>query len=259
MFRERIGKINVYRNTLWSMSVAQLKSKYSASILGISWAIINPLLVVSAITFVFVVVFKIQIKNFSLFALAGIFPWMFCSMALSEATISLLNQQHILRQFNLPREIIPLSSVLSNFLNFLLGWLVIYPIFLVFNHNILILMPLLFVVFILNLVFISGLALVFSVLNVFARDISQLLSVILMLWFWVTPIFYSIEMVPLNFRWLCTFNPLTPFVVCYREVVFLGNIPSLVVILQVFLWSFLSIALGFWFFYSCESKILKRL
>lgn len=247
------------RYALWSMVISQLKAKYSGSILGISWAVVNPLLIMLVITFVFTVVFKTEIKNFSFFVLSGIFPWIFFSNALSEATVSFLNQQNILRQFNLSREIIPLSSMLANFLNFLIGWLVIYPLFLFFNPKIITLLPILIVVFLLNLCFVFGLGLILSVANVFIRDIAQLLSVLLMLWLWLTPVFYSVEMVPVKFRWICNLNPMTSYIIYYREVVFAGTIPSFSVFIATFLWAVFSMILGYWVFLRLESGLLKRI
>lgn len=259
MFRETIEKIYLYRYTLWDMSLKQLKAKYSGSILGISWAIINPLLIMSTVTFVFTIIFKTEIKNFSLFVLSGIFPWMFFSNALSEATLSLLNQQSILHQFNLPREILPLSSILSNFLNFLIGWVIIYPLFLFFNPKIISLLPLLIAVLLLNLFFVCGLGLALSVLNIFFRDFGHLLGVLLMFWFWVTPVFYSLDMIPARFRWVCSFNPMTPYVICYREVIFSGYVPNSLVFLGSFLWAGFSLILGLLIFSHFEPKLLKQI
>ncbi|MBN1914020.1 MAG: ABC transporter permease [Candidatus Omnitrophica bacterium] len=258
MLKPRIKKIYSYRHTLWDMAVKQLKAKYIGSILGIFWAVINPLLMMSAISFVFTAVFKIQIKNFPLFALAGIFPWMFFSSALSEATFSILGQQSILRQFNLPREIIPLSSILANFFNFLIGWIIIYPLFLFFNPKIIVMLPLLIIALLLNFFFVCGLGLLFSVLNVFWRDIGQLLGILLIFWFWVTPIFYSLDMIPLKFRWVCNFNPLTAYIVYYREVIFTGSPPSLSMFLAIFFWALVSLIIGLSVFSSLESKLLKE-
>ena len=212
-----------------------------------------------AITFVFTAVFKTEIRNFAFFVLSGIFPWMFFSNALSEATFSILSQQSMLRQFNFPKEILPLSSVLSNFLNFLIGWLIIYPLFLFFNPKIFSVSLFLPICILINLFFVSGLGLLFSALNVFFRDIGQLLGVLLMLWFWITPIFYSVDMVPERFRWVCNLNPMTYFIVCYREVIFKANIPSLSAFIGIFLWAFISLTLGWCLFLRLEPKLLKQI
>ncbi|MBU4140781.1 MAG: ABC transporter permease, partial [Candidatus Omnitrophica bacterium] len=81
MLKGKIKSIYMHRHTLWAMAIKQLKSRYAGSILGFWLAIVNPLLIMFAITFVFNIIFKIEIKNFPLFVLSGIFPWMFFSNA----------------------------------------------------------------------------------------------------------------------------------------------------------------------------------
>jgi lipopolysaccharide transport system permease protein len=257
MIGRRIEQIYYYRRPLWDMAVKQLKVKYIGSLLGIFWAIVNPLLIMLAISFVFVSVFKTGIKDFPLFALAGIFPWMFFSAALSEASTSILGQQSILRQFNLPREIIPLSYILSNFLNFLIGWMIMYPIFVAANHRIILYLPLLIILLVLHFIFVCGLGLALSVFNVFSRDVGQLLGVLLMFWFWVTPVFYSVDMVPAGFQWICNYNPMTPYIIYYRDVVFTGCLPAAPVFTGIFIWAFISITLGLAVFSRLGSKLLK--
>jgi ABC-2 type transport system permease protein len=259
MFKERIKDIYLARHTLWDMSTKQLKIKYSGSVLGIFWAVLNPLLIMVAISFVFNVVFKVGIKDFGLFVLSGILPWMFFSISLSEATFSILNQIQLLRQFNIPKELLPLSSVLANFLNFLLGLIFIFPIFIIFKPKIILLLPFLVIVLLLHLFFTMGLGLMLSVLNIFFRDIGHLLGVLLMFWFWITPIFYSIDMIPTKFRWVCIFNPMTSYVVYYREVIFRCNLPDLSIFIGSFLWAIFSLILGHLVFSRLESKILKQI
>ncbi|MBU1727297.1 MAG: ABC transporter permease [Candidatus Omnitrophica bacterium] len=259
MFKDRLRKIYLYRNALWHMALKNLKSKYSSSVLGLYWAIINPLLIMLAVSFVFSIIFKTEINKFPFFVLSGIFPWLFFSTAISESTASILNQQGILRQFNLPKEIIPLSTVLSNFLNFLIGWIVIYPLFVFLNPGIISMFPWLIIILILNLIFICGLSLILSILNVLFRDIGQLLGFVLMLWVWVTPIFYSVDMVPQEFKWVCGINPLTPFIVYYREIIFFGKAPSLFLVFSVSILSISSLLAGLMVFSRLESNLLKRI
>lgn len=253
----RIKKVYFSRHALWEMSLKQLRSKYAVSVLGIFYAFVNPLLVMLAITFVFSVIFKTEIKNFPFFVLSGLFPWMFFSSSLSEVTESILSKQSILRQFNIPREILPLSSIMSNFFNFLIGWVALYPLFVFFNPKIILLLPFFICILILSLIFISGLGLLLSVSNIFFRDVGQLLGVFLMFWFWVTPVFYQAEMIPQGFRWIANFNPMTPFVIYYQDVVYKGQVPGFSIFMSVSFWSLISLVSGFWFFAHLESKILK--
>lgn len=239
--------------------MSQLKAKYSGSMLGVAWAVLNPVLIMFAIAFVFSAIIKIEIKNFPLFALSGIFPWMFFSNAIFEAAFSILNQQSILHQFNLPREFIPLSSVLANFLNFLIGWSVVYPIFFLFESKILPLFPFLILIIMLTFLFVCGLGLTLSVLNVFFKDVGHLLNVLLMFWFWVTPVFYSLDMVPEGFKWVFHINPMTYYIACYRDIVFRGNMPGVFVFLGALVWCLVSISIGITVFAYFKNKLLKKI
>ena len=255
----KINKVYFYRRTLWSMAVKQLKAKYAGSVLGIFWVLINPLLMMLAITFVFTVVFKTEIKNFALFVLSGILPWMFFSGALTEATPSLSTQKSVLHQFSLPKEIIPLSIALSYLMNFLMSWVIVYPVFLFQKPGIITMIVLLPVIFLFTYIFTSGVCLLFSVINVIFRDLEHLIGTLLMFWFWVTPIFYSIEMIPENLRWIFNLNPLSVFIIFYRDIIFYCRMPELATFLGVIIWAFLSLSVGIlvstWF----ESSALKRI
>ena len=164
-----------------------------------------------------------------------------------------------MQQFNIPIEMIPLSLVLSNFLNFLIGWAVMYPLFLIFKQKIILLFPFLIVGLGASFVFIYGLTLALSAVNVFLRDIGQLLGTLLMFWFWITPVFYAIEMVPIKFRWVCTLNPMTYYILYYRGVIYQGVIPSLFTCVSIFVLAIFSIFIGFIIFLRLEPKLLKRI
>ncbi|MBU0547648.1 MAG: ABC transporter permease [Candidatus Omnitrophica bacterium] len=255
----KINRIYFFRRTLWNISVKQFKAKYAGSVLGIFWVVINPILMMLAITFVFTAVFKTGIKDFALFVLSGILPWMFFSGALSEATPSLSTQKSVLHQFSLPKEIIPLSIALSYLMNFLMSGVIVYPVFLFQNPGIITLAVLLPAILILTYIFTSGIVLLFSVVNVIFRDLEHLVGTLLMFWFWVTPIFYPIEMIPGNLRWVFNLNPLSVFILFYRDIIFYCRMPDPATFLGVVIWAFSSLSVGIlvsiWF----ESSVLKRI
>jgi ABC-2 type transport system permease protein len=256
---EKIRKIYSYRRSLWSISRKQFKAKYAGSILGFFWVIINPLLMMLVITFVFTFVFKTEVKDFALFVLAGILPWMFFSGALFEAAPSLLAQKSVLHQFSLPKEILPLSSVLAYFMNFLMSWCIIYPIFVLRNPKIILLVLWLPVLFLLIYIFTCGIALLFSVVNILFRDLEHLMGILFMFWFWATPVFYSIEMVSAEFRWIFNFNPMAAFILCYRDIIFEAKMPDLATFLAVIGWAFSSLLIGLLVSIRLEASALKRI
>lgn len=259
MLRERIKKIYFCRHILWDMAVKQLKAKYAGSKLGIWWAVITPLILAVSINFVFNIVFKIEIPNYTLFVLAGIIPWFFSINALTEAANSFVINSSILKQSAFPREFVPISSILANLLNFLIGLVFLLPLFIILNFKVTLLLPFLFLIIIFNLIFIIGLGLLFSCVNVFFRDLTHFMSIGFMVWFWITPIFYSLDMIPFPFRWICILNPMTHYIVLYQDVLFRIAVPSLASLLIPFFVSLISILIGFLLFLKKEPVLLKKI
>jgi len=235
------------------------KAKYMGLKLGIWTAVFNPLLVMFAISFVFVKIFHVDIENFHLFVLSAILPWIFLSGALTEAAGSLTSKQSLLHQYNFSREILPLASIISSFLTFLIGWVVILLIFLAYKPAIIWLLPWLFALLVLMLIFVSGLSLAISIVNAISRDVEQVLGVIMMLWFWMTPIFYSLDMVPFPYRIICMVNPATPFIVSFRHLLFYGILPQPVIIISALAVTGIAVIIGLLAFTLLERQLSKEI
>lgn len=244
---------------MWSMSLRDLRGKYSGSMLGLWWAVVTPWLLALSISFVFANAFGVRTKNFSLFVLSGILPWFFFSNALSEAACSFAVRAPEARQNIFPREFIPLACVLSHFLNFLIGLGVLCPFFLIAAPKVAIVIGLLPVLLICYLLFVFGAALLMACANIFIKDVSCLLSVFLMAWFWMTPVFYDAETMAPSYRWICLLNPMTPFVTAFRMLLFEAAAPSLSLFFSIILLAVFSCFAGFGVFYKNEAKILKRI
>lgn len=256
---KRLKNLFSYRKLIWQLSLKTLKSKYSGSMLGLWWAIVTPLILAISINIIFTNVFKVEIRNFTLFVLAGIIPWLFFSNTLSEATNSFIINSSLLRQSTFPREIVPVATIFANFLNFIIGFLVLLPLFIIFRIEVILVLPLLLLVLLLHLIFLLGLGIIFSSLNVFSRDVSHFLSIGLMIWFWITPIFYSLDMIKFPYRWVCLLNPMTYYVIFYRDILFEAKIPSLLTVLISLLIAIVFFGGGYLFFLKKESKLLKRI
>lgn len=259
MFKQRIKRIFFYRHTLWDMAIRQLKTKYSGSKLGIWWAVITPLILAVSINFIFTKIFKINMPNYTLFVLSGIIPWIFFSNTLSEATNSFIANTSILKQAIFPQEFIPLSSVLANFLNFFIGFIIIFPLFIILKLKVIAVLLFLIFPLISHLLFIIGLSLLFACWNVFSRDMPHLLSIGLMIWFWMTPIFYSLDMLSFPYRWICLLNPMSYYVMLYRQILFKAQIPSLSILGLSFLIGLICFFIGYSIFLKEETELLKRI
>lgn len=216
-----------------------------------------PVVLALSINLIFTKVFQVSIPRYTLFVLSAILPWLFFSQGLSEATNSFLANASALKQGIFPREIVPLSSVLGNFLNFGLGQAIILPLFIAFNPKIILLIPLLALSFVLFLIFLWGLSLIFSSANVFYRDLFYFLSLGLMLWFWITPVFYSFKMLPYPYRLICLINPLTYFISNFRSILYDARV-DLIALLASIIISLLFFFAGYSVFLSGEKELLKR-
>ncbi|MDD5155017.1 MAG: ABC transporter permease [Candidatus Omnitrophica bacterium] len=259
MLKAAIKKFYFNRFSLWDMAVSQFKAKYAGSRLGIWWAVVTPVILAASINFVFSLAFKINIPRYALFVLSGILPWLFFNNALMEATNSFSAKSSILKQGMFPREFIPVSSVLANLLNFLVGLIFLLPLFIILKPAVVLVLPWLIIVISLYFIFISGLGLLLSCANVFFRDLAHLLSAVFMIWFWITPVFYSLEMLRYPFRWVCLLNPITYFVVAYQQVLFSAQAPSRQTFLVISLIAIFSLILGYVFFIKKEASLLKRI
>lgn len=241
------------------MVLKELKARYAGSFLGILWAVITPLLIAAVINFIFTKVMKINIEYFPLFILSAIFPWMCFSASLFDATTSIVRSGNLLSQFAIPREILPIASIAANFIKFFFGLIVMLPIFIIFRVKIIPFLLFLPAVILIHFIFTVGIGLLLSCANVFLRDISYLLEVILMFWFWMTPVFYSIDMIPERFRWICVLNPMTSYITMYRNILFEARIPAVYLLNNAIAYGLITFVMGYAIFIKYEESFLKKI
>jgi len=213
------------RKYLFVLSWRFLKEKYIGSVLGIAWAFITPLILAGVISLIFGKVAKINLPRYPLFVLSGLLPWMYFSQTIQESCYILLSSTTLLKQFTFSPVLIPFSRSGANFLNFLFGFTVILPAFLFFEPSFICLffLPLFLFLFFL---FTTGWCLFLCWLHVFFRDTGHLISLVLLFWFWLTPIFYTLSFVPLPYRNWLLFNPMTSFVIIFQKLLYEGKFPS---------------------------------
>ncbi len=259
MINEKIVKIYRYRAVLRDMSIRQFKLSFAGLKLGIWWLIITPLVLALSINFVFTQVLKINIANYTLFVLAGITPWFFFTSSLQEATTCLIVNSAFMRQSVSPREFIPISVVIANLFSFSISLVFLVPLFVIFNPCVLKVLVLLPIVMLMQCMFISGLGFIFAIANVFFRDLSKLLPTLFMIWFWVTPVFYSSEALSIKYRWIYILNPLTYYISSYQNILFGGKAVPPGNLSLLFFIGVLSFMSGFFIFIKTELSLLKKL
>lgn len=248
-----------HREILLNLVRKNLKGKYAGSFLGMLWVFINPLLLALVISFVFTKIMKMSVEHAYLFILSGLLPWTFFAGSLSEAVTSIPAHASTLKQFSMPRMLIPISVVLANFTLLLAGLLITMPFFVMVNPKAILMLPLLLTVLFLHLLFTAGLSAMVSALYVFFRDTSQILNVLLLFWLWLTPVFYSIDMIPQEYVGIFHFNPMTPYINLYRNALLYSGNANFGLLGIALLLSLIAGGAGFSLFHSREKDFLKKI
>jgi homopolymeric O-antigen transport system permease protein len=185
--------------------------RYKQSFIGILWAIIQPVSMMMLFVLVFGVIMKTPVKNtpYVLFFYSGVLPWTFFAAAMNFAIPSLTNNFSLITKIYFPREVIPLSGIAVCFIDYLLGF-IIYLVLLVWYRipvtiNFLWYFPLMGLL----LIFTTAMFFFLSALNVYYRDVKLATTFLLQLWFFFTPVIYSIDSVDARWKYLLFLNPLT--------------------------------------------------
>lgn len=256
---ERIKDILNYKELLQNLTVKELKLKYKNSVLGFFWSFLNPLMQMVVYTFAFKYVLKVPTENFSVVLLAGLLPWTFFQNSIMTGTTSIINNGNLVKKVYFPREILPLSLIFSNFVNFLITFIVLFLAIMVFQVKIGIAILFLPVILILLLGITIGLSLILSSLNVYYRDISHFVEILFMIWFYLTPIVYSVELIPQKFKTIILLNPLSLVVESVRDCVLYNRIPNGKYLLGMLAYALVLLVLGFKIFRDKEKSFAESI
>jgi ABC-2 type transport system permease protein len=216
-----------YWELVSNLVLRDLKTKYRGSVLGIFWSLLNPLLLMLVYTLVFSVIVRVNIKPYPIFLLAGLVPWTAFSQTLVSATSSVTENAAIVRKVFFRLEILPLSAVLSSSVHLLISFGLLAVLAVLFGVGIgwsILFLPLLLL---LQILFSFGLGSLLAAFQVYFRDVQYFLTVLITVWFFATPIVYSIDLVPARFRVIFEANPMAWLVSSYQDIWFYKRPPGL--------------------------------
>jgi lipopolysaccharide transport system permease protein len=191
----RLREMIKFRYLLRNLVIRDLKVRYKNSFLGVLWSLLNPLLMMVVYTLLFTKLTPTSqsIQAFHIFILVALIPWQLFASSIVSGTQAIAGNSAIVKKVYFPRMLLPLSTVLANTINFMIAFLVLLFIILIsgraITYHIWWVIPLL----ITQIIFILGITFFLSAVHVFYRDITMILDVGLMAWFFLTPIFYPFE------------------------------------------------------------------
>jgi ABC-2 type transport system permease protein len=224
--RSRVADIAAYRELLVNLVRKDLKVRYKNSVLGFLWSLVNPAVTIAVFSIIFSVILPNSIPDFALFLMSGVLVYNLFQNATSAAVGSVVANAPLVKKVWFPREILPLASVGSTFVDFLLQSSVLVVAFAIVRWHVgwayLPLIPLAIVV---ALLFTTALAVWLAAVNVKFRDIQHFLSIALMVWFWGTPIIYGYEQVAhrlsrFHLTWLPLLNPMAIVVMSFQRALY---------------------------------------
>jgi ABC-type polysaccharide/polyol phosphate export permease len=191
---DKLRDLRRYQYLLRNLVGRDLKVRYKSSVLGILWSVLNPLFLMIVFTVIFSVLANSQIRDYPIFVLVGLIPWNFFSGSLTSGTTSITGNSALVKKVYFPREMLPLSALLSNLVNFFFAFAVLVVFLYIFGIGLTIHALWVPVLLLTQLIFTLGLCLLLGSLTVFYRDVLMILEVLLLAWFFLTPVFYSLEM-----------------------------------------------------------------
>jgi ABC-2 type transport system permease protein len=263
-----------------NLTLRELKGKYKRSILGWTWSLLNPLATVAIFAVVFRYFLKITVppgnpsglSNFALFLVCGLLPWNYLNNGLNGSMGALVGNANLVKKVYFPREALVVSNVASWAYSLLIEFAVMTVVFIVFGNMVLPWLPAVLVLIVVESLLVLGLGLLLSVLNVYFRDVQHLVNILLLMWFYATPIVYPISYVvdadakhpelfgvhiPLLF--LYRLNPMVRLVQAFRDVLYNPRFPPLFDVFYVLAFGAATLAFGLWTFRRLEGRLAEEL
>jgi ABC-type polysaccharide/polyol phosphate export permease len=268
-FGKRIALLAHYRFLIYNLVVRDLKARYRNSVLGFLWSLLNPLGMMLVFTIISPLLFRDHaIVNYPVFLLSGILPWNFFSASIMTGTNSVVANGHLNKKVYFPTEVLPIATILANLINFLLALLVLFALIFIFGIQLSPWIWLLPVVILIQTTFTLGLVFFLSTLQVYYHDTLLIMDVIMLAWFFLTPVFYSASMLPVAYeafgvtlevqRLMYILNPMASLINMYRDLLYWGYRTDIDFFLRTSITALFVLVSGYWFFVRYSSNFSEE-
>ena len=243
-----------YRELLKSSIKKDVGGKYKNSVLGVLWSFLYPLLQIAVYAIVFPLIMRSNMENYTGFVCCGLIPWNFFSTAISRSSFTMIENGNILKKVYFPREILPISVVTSEAVNFVISTIIILAFVLGTGMGLtwyVIFYP---VILLIQYILLIGISLFVSSITVYFRDLQHFIGIALQLLFYATPIVYATNIIPESYQWILRLNPMTFIIDGYRSIFYYQQQPDFISLGITLLVSLILCVVGYLLF----SKLQKR-
>lgn len=256
---KQLQELYSYREMMYNLVRKDLRTRYKGSFLGFLWTFINPLLQLIIYTIVFSTIMRVNVDKFYIYLFVALIPWIFFTTSIQGGATSIISSKDLIKKVYFPRLIIPISVVNAAFMNLIFSMVVVFVAIIVSGIGLsgyVILLP---IIMFLEYLLALGLAFIFAALNVYFRDLEHILGIVIMGWFYLTPIVYTIDMVPDQFIKLFGLNPMTHIVAAYRDILYYKQMPQFSSLIGIFMWSIGFIIGGYLLFEKLQKNFVEEL
>lgn len=248
-----------YRELLKTNIKKEIRGKYKHSFLGILWSFLYPLLQLAVYAIIFPLILRNTQDHYVIFLCVALIPWNFFTTIVTQSTGTVINNADIVKKVYFPREILPISVVTSQLVNFLISTIIIIA-FVLFSgmglSKYIVFYPLILLI---QYIFSIGVSFIVSSATVFLRDLEHLISIAMMMLFYATPIAYSADTIPANFSFIITLNPMAHILNAYRDIFYYQRMPELQTLGVMFIISILVFVIGYAFFNKLQKNFAEEL
>ena len=254
-----IKKIYNYRELLKTSIKKEVRSKYKNSFLGVVWSFFNPLLQIVVYAVIFSLILKNKQEYYTIFLCCGIIPWTFFSIAVNKSAFVIIENGNIIKKVYFPREIIPISVVTSETINFLISTIIIICFVIIGGIGIskyILFYPIILIV---QYLIILAISFIVSSICVYFRDLQHFIGIILQLLFYATPIVYSQNSIPTGFQWILKYNPMTYIINAYRDIFYYGQAIKIKPMMYMIFLGMVGVFLGFKLFNKLQRGFAEQL
>ena len=275
-----LGEIWGSRELLQNLTTREVRGKYRRTALGQLWSLANPIAAIVIYTFIFSFIFRLPaqvgdpsgLNNYALWLVCGLLPWLFFNRVLALGTDSLVSNAGLIQKVYFPRIVLPLSLTNATFFTWALEMGVLVLALSLLGAFVLPWIPLVVVFMVVFAVFSVGLGMIFSIINVYFRDLAYLLTIVLQFWFYLTPILYPIELVvtqseqlgsllgtPLTLLDVYSLNPVQGFIEIFRNLLYDNRMPELATVVVALGWAIVAFVVGAWMYAKKEKQLAELL